>query len=85
MKAILAMVFAAFVGVGLSGCVVRHHGEHGDGHDHGGVEVVVPSGHTHDDGCGHYYHRDRWYHHRGHRHGRNCGHHYVSGRWVIRL
>lgn len=85
MKAILTMVSAAVIGFGLSACVHRHHDGRGDEHDHGGVEVVIPRGHVHDDDCGHYYHRDRWYHHRSHRHGRNCGHHYVGGRWVIRL
>ncbi len=82
MKTILTILFASIVGAGLSGCVVRAHGS---GHGHGGVEVVIPALHVHDDHCGHYYHGDRWYHHHGHRHGHGCGHVYIGGRWTVRV
>lgn len=82
MKTILTTVLAALVGAGLSGCVV--HG-HGHGHGHAGVEVVVPAVHVHDAHCGHYYYRDRWYHHASHHHGPGCGHVYIGGRWTIRM
>ena len=88
MKAMMTIVAAGAIGLGLSGCLVgRHHDHYGDDrhyHNSGGVEVVVPVGHIHDDHCGHYYHRDRWYHHSRHRHGRDCGHVFIGGRWTHR-
>jgi len=79
MKTIVAIALAAFVGAGVSACVVHGHGRHG------GVAVVVPSLHVHDDHCGHYYHGSSWYHHQGHRHGHGCGHVYLGGRWTVRI
>jgi hypothetical protein len=84
MKAVLSVLFAGAVAWGLSGCIVRHH--HDGYHDeHASVEVAIPVSHVHDDHCGHYYHRDRWYHRHQHRHGRGCGHVYTGGRWILRL
>lgn len=82
MKTIMTILLAGFAGAGLSGCVV--HG-HGYGHGHAGIEVTIPVAHVHTDHCGHYYHRDRWYHHSDHRHGPGCGHVYIAGRWTVRM
>lgn len=58
------MVFAIAI-LGLSACAVRrvHHPRHNH------PEWVVVAGHRHDDNCGHYHHKGRWYTWEGHRHG----------------
>ena len=79
MKTILAILLTTAVGAGVSACVVHTHGRGG------GVAVVVPAVHVHDDYCGHYYHGDSWYLYQGHRHGPGCGHVYIGGRWTLRV
>jgi len=65
----------------IAGCVV-HPRPHP--HAHAGVRVVVAKGHVHTAHCGHYRHRNHWYHLRGHHHGPRCGHALVAGVWVVR-
>lgn len=44
--------------------------------------VVIQAGHQHSAHCGHFHHKDRWFHANGHKHGPNCGHHVRGGIWV---
>lgn len=48
-----------------------------------GAKVIVPGGHIHSDGCGHYMFHDEWYELGGHMHAPGCGHLKVKGFWVL--
>ena len=77
MKTILMALMAAFMGAGVTGCVVHARG------GHSGAECIVPEGHVHDDQCGHYHFGGRWYIQQGHRHGNGCGHVLIEGSWTV--
>lgn len=77
MKTMLMALVASLMGAGAAGCVVHARAPHG------GVEVVLPMGHVHDDFCGHYHFGGRWYYYQDHRHGDGCGHVFIGGHWTI--
>ena len=79
MRTMMTILLATIVGAGVTACVVHAHGPHG------GVAVVVPTLHVHDEHCGHYYYHDSWYLYSGHHHGPGCGHVYIGGRWTVRI
>ncbi len=76
---LLAVLSAAFL---LAGCT--YHAPAPAHHHPAPRLVVVAKGHHHSLGCGHYFHRGRWYHLRGHVHRYGCGHVHLGGIWRIR-
>lgn len=69
----------------LAGCAVHLPHHHPAAHHHPRARVVViEHGHAHSAGCGHYFHRGRWFHLAGHHHARGCGHVWAGGIWRLR-